>query len=252
MKYITIVLLAALLIGYFLGGYFNSKTVTVETTTPSKIYTVFTAPTIVNEENASFATIIVPAVDEDGNGVATFLDVQVMEGSGRVLTNIDKLLFWTDTQSSIRTAKSVAENLTKVDLSDKDIIYTIRANASVIEGPSAGAALTIATVAVLLDRQINQSVMITGTINHDGTVGPVGKVFEKAMAAKSIGAELFLVPVSQSTQISYQTQRYCEKIGWTEICTLEQVPSRIDVADEADIEVREVRDISQALGYFLV
>ena len=67
-------------------------------------------------------------------------------------------------------------------------------------GPSAGAALTIATIAALKHDSIRSDVVITGTINADGTIGQIGGVLEKAQAAKDIGAKLFLVPVGQGVR----------------------------------------------------
>jgi len=251
MKIRILFMMVGIVIGAYIGGFFTSQTVYV-------YYYNYTTQSVprqlveLNSSNVSFASITVPAVDQEGNGVATILDVQVVPGSGKTLANVDKLLFWTDTQNSIRTAKSVAEELTNSSLNDYDIIYTISANASVIEGPSAGAALTIATIAAIQKKQVNQSVMITGTVNHDGTIGPVGEIIAKATAAKSIGAELFLVPLSQSAQISYTSQKYCEKVGFSQICTIEQIPEKVDVSEKAGIAVKEVRTVEEALRYFLV
>lgn len=244
-------MIIGIVIGAYIGGFFTSNTVYVYYYNYTNRFAC-SQPIALNNANMSFASIAVPAVDQDGTGVATSLDVQVVQGSGKTLTNVDRLLFWTDTQNSIRTAKSVAEQITNVSLADYDIIYTINANASVIEGPSAGAALTIATIAAIEKKQINTSVMITGTINHDGTIGPVGGIVEKAIAAKSIGAELFLVPLSQSAQITYESKKYCEKIGFSQICTVEQIPQKVDVSEKSGIIVKEVKSVEEALRYFLV
>lgn len=201
---------------------------------------------------SSFAAIRIPAVGQDEEGVLTTLTVQVVPGSGRILTNIDKLLFWVDTQSSIRKATSVAENITGIDLADYDIIYGIQANASVIGGPSAGAAITLATIAALENRTINESVMITGSVNHDGTIGPVGGVVEKALISKEVGAQTFLVPLTQAAQVSYKTRQYCEKIGWMDFCTTETYPVKVDVEADAGIDVVEVMTIRDAMGYMVV
>ena len=237
---------------YFLGDYLSSKTFYIY----NRSYTqppVITMPNIyyINESNTSFASIKVPAVDQEGNGVITLLNVQVIPGHGRVLANIDRLLFWVDTQNSIRTARSVAEDITGIDLSKHDIIYTITANASVIEGASAGAALTIATIAAIGNKTIDPTVMITGTVNHDGTIGPVGEILSKASVAKSIGAELFLVPISQSFQITYESRKHCERVGFSEICTIETIPHKIDVSDQLGIDIIEVRTIEEAIEYIL-
>lgn len=249
MKTRILALVIGIVIGAYVGGFLSSQTIYIYEHYPH-IYQpyVFSG----NGSNASYASIMVPAVTQDGTGVTTVLDVQVMEGHGRTLANIDKILFWTDTQNSIRTASSVAEGITGANLSDYDIVYTIKANATVIEGGSAGAALTVATVAALQDRQLNTSVMITGTINHDGTIGPVSEILAKAEAAKASGAGLLLVPLAQSSQITYESERYCEQIGWSQICTVEQIPKRVDVSEQAGIAVIEVQDMEEALEYFLV
>jgi uncharacterized protein len=250
MKYgLSLGIILGLFFGYLVASTLNPPV--IEYYYPSTTATLTAPDTIKPDSEISVASLKMPAVDNDGNGVVTMLDVQVLEGSGRALANIDKLLFWTDTQTSIRTARSVAEEITKKDLSQYDLVYTIRANASVIEGPSAGAALTIATIAALQNKKINQSVMITGTINLDGTIGPVGEVFAKAKAAKQIGAQLFLVPESQSTEVTYSSQKKCDRIGWSEICTIEQVPEKVDISKEAHIEIREVKNVQEALKYFL-
>lgn len=209
-----------------------------------------TVPLPVNLTNVSTASMRVPAVDQEGRGVSTILTVQVVPGSGRSLANIDNIFFFMDTQNSIRTAKHVAEDITGEDMGKLDVIYTIAAEASVIEGPSAGAALAIATIAAIEKEGLDTSVMITGTVNEQGVIGPVGGILEKAKAAKAIGAGLFLVPQNQGTSTTYETQRTCETIGSREICTVEQVPVKADISAEAGIEIREVRTIEEAMGYF--
>ena len=103
-----------------------------------------------------------------------------MPGTGRTLTNIDEILFWIDTQRSIRLAREVAENVTGLDMESYDLVYTITADASIIEGPSAGAAITVATIASLQGRGIRDDVTITGTISEDGSVESAGAIKEKA------------------------------------------------------------------------
>ncbi len=248
MKTRILALIIGLAVGAYLGGFLSSQTIYIYENYPY-IYKPYEG---LEGSNVSYASVMVPAVDQNGRGVATILDVQVVRGYGRTLTNIDKLLFWTDTQNSIRTARFVAENITRVNLSNYDLIYTIKANATVIEGASAGASLTVATVAALEDSGINTSVMMTGTINHDGTIGPVSEILAKATAAKSVGANLFIVPLTQSTQITYESEKYCEQIGWSQICTIEQIPKRVDISEQAGIYVIEVQTIEEALEYFLV
>ena len=180
----------------------------------------------------------VPAVDNEGNGVATTLKVGSRLGTGKVLVDVNQLLFWVDTQYSIRTAQRVAQNVTGMDISNVDLVYSIETNASVIEGPSAGAALAVATIAALQNKTLNESVMITGTIDSDGIVGSVGAIFAKAKASKDIGAKLFLVPEGQGVQTSYKPVQNCEKIGPVTFCTTDYKTEKIDISKDVGITVK--------------
>lgn len=206
----------------------------------------------VSLSNTTLISMKVPAVDDKGNGITTLLVVEVMPGTGRTLVDIDNLLFWADTQQSIRLARLVAANITGLDINNYDLIYNIHANATVIGGESAGAAITIATIAALKNKTLNNSVMVTGTINHDGTIGPISEIIAKAVASKNSGATLFLVPLLQSRDVVYETKEHCEKFGPTKICSIEQLPRRIDVSNQTGIETKEVSSIKEALDYMLI
>ena len=251
--WLIICVIAAFSVGYYLGSM--NETVIIynnETKAEGIINYVPYTPINGSYANASYSSVIIPAVDEEGNGMTTVLTVQIIAGEGRVLANIDKLLFWTDTQNSIRTSSRVASNITGINLSQYDIIYTLDTNATSVEGPSAGTALAVATIAALRQKKLDPQVMITGAINHDGSIGPVSQILPKAKAAKAVGARLLLVPLQQSREIIYESRRYCEQIGPSQICTTEKVPRTVNVSEEVGIEVREIRDVQEALGYFFI
>jgi len=203
-----------------------------------------------NFQGSNSVNLNVPAVDNQGNGVVTVLHVEARPGSGRTLVDINGILFFVDTQNSIQTARLVAANLTHANLSNIDLIYTVETNASVIEGPSAGTALTVSTIAALEGKQLNNSVMVTGTINTDGTVGPVGGIPAKAKAAKDIGAKIFLVPYGQGTQTTYTPVQNCQQIGVITYCTTEYKATKVVVNKDLGIDVKEVQTIQDVLPYF--
>jgi len=65
-----------------------------------------------------------------------------------------------------------------------------------VGGPSAGLAYALAVADLLAERDYasGRTIAATGTIQADGDVGEVGGVEQKAIAARSAGAQLFLVP----------------------------------------------------------
>jgi len=242
---LTIIILVLLAEVIFLA--FNK----IEIKSPGFIKEIEKVHEFISFGNSTMTGLYIPAVDAEGNGSYTILSVEAMPGSGRVLVDIDSLLFWSDTQQSIRVARNVAENITGKNLNKYDLVYSIYANASTVGGPSAGAAIAIATISALENKKINKSVMITGTVNHDGSIGPVGNIIEKAKAAKELNAELFLVPLLQSRDVIYEITKNCEKFGLSEVCTVEQIPKKINIGDEVGIKIKEVETIQEAMKYML-
>ncbi len=192
-----------------------------------------------------------PAINSEGEGVITTLKVEsIPDSDGRTLTDIENILFFADTQQSIRKARMVAEDITGIDCSEIDLIYNIEANASIIGGPSAGAAITISTIFALQGKSPRDKVMITGDINHDGSIGPVSAILEKAKAAKQAGGIIFLVPLGQLRGVVYETREHCEKFGFTEVCQTETIPIKVNISEQAGITVKEVESVEEALQYF--
>ena len=72
----------------------------------------------------------------------------------------------------------------------------IRIDSGSIGGPSAGLALTLGVIDLLSPGELTgqRKVAATGTILLDGSVGAVGEVDQKAIAAERAGVDLFLVP----------------------------------------------------------
>jgi PDZ domain-containing protein len=65
-----------------------------------------------------------------------------------------------------------------------------------IGGPSAGLMLTLGILDLVGDTDLTEGAVIagTGTIDEAGAVGPIGGIQLKMVAARDLGAELFLVP----------------------------------------------------------
>lgn len=77
--------------------------------------------------------------------------------------------------------------------------FEVEINTDTIGGPSAGLAFTLALLDELTpgDLMGNVKVASTGTISEDESVGVIGALRQKAVAAVGAGAKVFLVPAGQ-------------------------------------------------------
>tara|TARA_Y100000310_G_scaffold314911_1_gene364806 strand:+ start:2607 stop:5102 length:2496 start_codon:yes stop_codon:yes gene_type:complete len=138
------------------------------------------------------------AVTTKGEGLVADLTLEIEPGTGKIWSAVTPLV-GTTTQNAERTAIKVAGNFYS-NTNMHDYKFTISSIASVVEGPSAGAAMTLLAVSMLTDKKLPDNVSITGTINEDGSVGPVGGVFEKTKEAANTGKKLFLIPRGEAIQ----------------------------------------------------
>lgn len=191
------------------------------------------------------------AVTREGKGIISPVWINAKPGTGRILVDVENLLFWVDTQYSMRIAGKVAKEQLEIPPTKYDLTYFISTNASLVGGPSAGAPLTLATMAALQNKSLREEVIMTGSIQPDGTIGDVGGILEKAKAAEREGFKKFLVPEGQLTQTRYRRREKCNEVGTFQICQTKYVPKRINVEERVGIDVVEVKNISQALNYFI-
>lgn len=203
-------------------------------------------------------SVFAPAVAQTSTGykgVVSTITITIHNGStcsGRVFVETTPLT-QIDMQGSARLAVTVAGALTGIDVSNYDFFFVIKTGSPVIGGPSAGAVMTVATIAALEGWNIDNRTMMTGMINPDGSIGPVGGIIAKLEAAYDVGATRFLIPKGQGTYTDIETVKTVKKIGNTQIVEISQRLVKRNVSDYAmekyGIEVDEVADINDALRY---
>lgn len=166
----------------------------------------------------------------EGSIAHLYLDIR--PGQGRVF--IETLPFTKiDTQISTRFAHDIVCDELQIDCSAFDFFYTIKANSTIVGGPSAGSAVAVLTAVALQELEIDPEMAITGTINSGGVIGPVGSIKEKIDAAAMAGIKKVLIP---------KGQRFLKEMGFT-----------LDLADYADkkgIELIEVSELEEAISLF--
>ncbi|BEP18529.1 CGP-CTERM sorting domain-containing protein [Pyrofollis japonicus] len=155
--------------------------------------------------------MLVPAVAETPSGyigVASKLVVRVAyPGSGTVYFSADPLTEL-DTQAAARIAAIVAATLAGKNFYMYDYFVHLEANSTIVGGPSASGAMAVAILAALRGKTIPQNFSMTGMIDPDTTLGPVGGIPQKLEAMAEKGVKVFVVPVGQSIALDLNTGRY--------------------------------------------
>ena len=202
------------------------------------------------ERNVTYRNITLhaPAVAEGSNGyVGVVMDINVtmMNGSGNVFV-VTSPLTQLDMQGSARLAVDVAGMVTGRDVGEYDFLFQVESDAPVVGGPSAGGIMTMGAICLLMNLEPRDDMIMTGMINPDGSIGPVGGILPKGEAAAEAGMHYFLIPKGQS--IEYQT--VAERSG--PFVFYHKVPVNVtqELYDNYGLIVKEVEDINEALAYF--
>ncbi|MFR2526813.1 MAG: Lon family ATP-dependent protease [Clostridium paraputrificum] len=103
-------------------------------------------------------------------------------------------------KDSVYNAASVIRKFTDKDIRDYDIHVNVVGGGK-IDGPSAGAAITMCVISDLLDKPLRQDIALTGEISLRGKVKPVGGIFEKIYGARRKEIKLVLVPKDNENEI---------------------------------------------------
>ncbi|MDF2883331.1 MAG: ATP-dependent protease, Lon family [Clostridiaceae bacterium] len=105
-------------------------------------------------------------------------------------------------KDSVFNAASVIRKITDKDITDYDIHVNIIGGGK-IDGPSAGAAITVCIISALLNKPVKQNIAVTGEISLRGNIKPVGGIFEKIYGARRKGIKLVIIPNDNEKEIPH-------------------------------------------------
>lgn len=140
------------------------------------------------------ATLSVPAVVGNEGGLVN-ATVKLVPGDGDVFIGISPRTT-PDTQLSAEEAVAFAKAASGNENLECDMLIIFQ-NGDIgghLEGPSAGAAMSVLAFSVLQNLTPRADTVITGSIDSLGRVGAVGGLHEKAKAAALGGADYFVTP----------------------------------------------------------
>lgn len=200
------------------------------------------------EDGVSVPLVADKSTGDGEEGVLLGAQVIVTNGTGHVFVDTNPYT-QVDLQGSARLAAMVASDVLGVDQKTYDFYYIIDISSPIIGGPSAGGALTVATIAAINKWSLKPGVVMTGMINPDESIGPVGGIPFKLEAAAAKNATLFLIPEGQST---VTVTRTASSSRGTFIITQnkEETVDVIELGKKLNVTVKEVSTIQDAVREF--
>lgn len=149
-------------------------------------------------------TLALAAVSSSGEGVTGNLTVKVVKpGSGLIFVSTSPAVE-VDVQGAARIAVLTASLVGNFNPLSYDYYFIVTAPAIVVGGPSAGAAMALAVLLAVEGARCDMDYVVTGMINPDTSIGPVGGLKEKLEASASRGAKVFIIPSGQSIYTYYE------------------------------------------------
>ncbi len=219
------------------------------------------AQSVVPSSSKSITAVAVrPVMISDGffqetqyQGTVMNIKVDIRDGTGLVLVNTETPT-GVDFQTSAKTAVKVAQEYTSTSLAKKDVIFSITSKnengLQAVDGPSAGMAMTVLLVMEIQDKPINDKILLTGTIQPDGMIGPIGGAAEKADAAGKYGAKTFIVPKGQAVTMIQECQESQNGPFLYKTCKSEAKPLSPITEEKYGMKVVEATDLKSVLDYF--
>lgn len=199
-------------------------------------------------ENGVMIPLVADRVTENGEE-GSYLNAQVIvtNGTGHVFVDTNPFT-QVDLQGSARIAATVASDVLGIDQKSYDFYYIIEIDSPVIGGPSAGGALTVATIAAINHWSIKPGIAMTGMIDPDETIGPVGGIPFKLQAAAAKNVTTFLVP--QGQLMTNITNFSVINRDSSMVHTSEETVDLVQLGNKLNVTVKEVETIQDAVLEF--
>jgi uncharacterized protein len=175
------------------------------------------------------ASIHAPAVILSNNsGVITIINLTITKGDGNV-SIVGPRSVGSSTLQAAQNAAAFASSYTGRIESDYNFTYAINDYNASVSGPSAGAAMTVLALSAFSNKPLLSGFTMTGTINPNGSIGPIGGVYDKMSAASAEGFKFGLVPYAAPG--SFENELY------------------LLIQTNFHIPIIEVSNVSQAFAY---
>ncbi|MBN2685378.1 MAG: endopeptidase La [Pontiellaceae bacterium] len=182
-------------------------------------------------ENKALPGVVTGLAWTPVGGDILFIEATRMSGKGElILTGSLGTVMKESARAALSylRANAAAFKLDEELIAKSDIHLHVPAGATPKDGPSAGVAISLAMLSMLLNKPVRPDLAMTGEISLRGRVMPVGGIKEKVLAAARAGIKHILLPEKNKVD-------------------LEEIPNEI----KATLSFKTVKNVDQALRYAL-
>ncbi len=185
-----------------------------------------------------------------------------MPGSGRLIVTGqlgDVMRESVDAAYSYVRARGIALGIANEEFKDTDVHIHFPAGAIPKDGPSAGAAVTLAIASVLSRRPVRRDLALTGEVTLRGKVLEIGGVKEKVLAAYRAGLREVAMPKANQKDLRDIPEEVRQAMSFSFVSSMEDVlrlallpapesPLQ-DIATEPDAPVTEIAEAALQLAH---
>ncbi len=184
-----------------------------------------------------------------------------MPGTGRLIVTGqlgDVMRESVDAAYSYVRARGTSLGISNEEFKDTDVHIHFPAGAIPKDGPSAGAAVTLAIASVLSRRAVRRDLALTGEVTLRGKVLEIGGVKEKVLAAYRAGLRQVAMPKANEKDLRDIPDPVRETMDFTFVSNMDDVlrlallpapePAEIDVANEPDAPDSELAEVAVHLA----
>jgi ATP-dependent Lon protease len=149
-----------------------------------------------------------------------------MKGNGRLIVTGqlgDVMRESVDAAYSYVRSRAAMLDVSDDDFKDSDVHVHFPAGSIPKDGPSAGAAVTLAIASVLSARPVRRDLALTGEVTLRGKVLEVGGVKEKVLAAYRAGLREILLPASNEKDLRDVPDEVRATMAFTFVSSMDEV-----------------------------
>jgi len=198
--------------------------------------------TAVNFNKEYSFTILAVSHSKDGDmyGGVAHIYLTIKPGTGSVFIQSYPTAK-VDTQVATRLAKEIACEFSEENCDNYDFFYTIRADAPLVGGPSAGGATALLTLSALVDVALRDDVAMTGAISSGGVIVPVAGIPEKVSSASKNNIKLVIIP--KLNILSNETKKVLDTV-WESVINESKNSSNKTISIKKNISVKSSKPLS--------